>query len=167
MQEMWEIWVWSLGQEDPLEEDTAIQSSVLNWRIPWTEEPGGLQSVEPQRIRLDWVTDTLAFCSVPRTVMGVFNWSTVDLQCCVSFWRTTKWFSDTCKYIKYTFYNISCVCTFFFMSFPLWFIPMLILSCQYDLLQHIKYILLCCTVGPCCFVVYFMHSSVYLLIPNS
>ena len=39
----------SLGQEDPLEEGTATHSSVLAWRIPWTEEPGGLQSTASQR----------------------------------------------------------------------------------------------------------------------
>ena len=38
------MWVWSLGREDPLEEGTAIHSSILAWRIPWTEEPGRLQS---------------------------------------------------------------------------------------------------------------------------
>ena len=41
----------SLGQEDPLEEGMVISSSMLAWRIPWTEEPGGLQSMESQRIR--------------------------------------------------------------------------------------------------------------------
>ena len=41
---MQETWVWSLGQEDPLEKGIATQSSILAWRIPWTEEPGGLQS---------------------------------------------------------------------------------------------------------------------------
>ena len=39
---MQEIWVPSLGQEDPLEKEMAIHSSILAWRIPWTEEPGGL-----------------------------------------------------------------------------------------------------------------------------
>ena len=39
---MWEIWVWSLGQEDPLEEGMVTHSSILAWRIPWTEEPRGL-----------------------------------------------------------------------------------------------------------------------------
>ena len=39
---MQETWVQSLGQEDPLEEGTATHSSILAWRIPWTEEPGGL-----------------------------------------------------------------------------------------------------------------------------
>ena len=39
---MQEMWVRSLGQEDPLEKGTATHSSILSWRIPWTEEPGGL-----------------------------------------------------------------------------------------------------------------------------
>ena len=46
---MQETQVQSLGWEDPLEEGVATHSSVLAWRIPWTEEPGGLQSVELQR----------------------------------------------------------------------------------------------------------------------
>ena len=45
--------VRSLGQEDPLEKEMATHSSILAWRIPWTEEPGGLQSVELQRVRYD------------------------------------------------------------------------------------------------------------------
>ena len=47
---MWETWVQSLGQEDPLEEEMATHSRILAWRIPWTEEPGGLQSIESQRV---------------------------------------------------------------------------------------------------------------------
>ena len=42
MQEMQESWVQSLGQEDPLEEGMTTHSSILAWKIPWTEEPGGL-----------------------------------------------------------------------------------------------------------------------------
>ena len=53
-QETQEIRVRSLGWEDPLEEDMATHSSTLAWRIPCTEEPGGLQSVESQRVRHDW-----------------------------------------------------------------------------------------------------------------
>ena len=49
-----EKWVWSLTQEDPLEEDTASYSSILAWRIPWTEQPGRLQSIGLQRIGHDW-----------------------------------------------------------------------------------------------------------------
>ena len=40
-----EMWVWSLGQEDPLEEEIATHSNILAWEISWTEEPGGLQSM--------------------------------------------------------------------------------------------------------------------------
>ena len=50
---MLETRVRSLGREDPLEKGTAILSSILAWRIPWTEKPGGLQSVEPQRVGHD------------------------------------------------------------------------------------------------------------------
>ena len=49
---MRETWVRSLGQEDPLEKEMATYSSILAWRIPWTEEPGGLQSTESQRVEL-------------------------------------------------------------------------------------------------------------------
>ena len=45
-----EMWVQSLGQEDPLEEDTATHSSILAWRIPWTEEPARLQSTGSHRV---------------------------------------------------------------------------------------------------------------------
>ena len=42
---MWETWVQSLGQQDPLEKEMAAHSSTFAWRIPWTEEPGGLQFI--------------------------------------------------------------------------------------------------------------------------
>ena len=54
-QEMQEMGVWSLGWEDPLEKGMATHSSILAWEIPWTEEPGGLQSMGLQRIVLDLV----------------------------------------------------------------------------------------------------------------
>ena len=50
---MRETWVGSLGQEDPLEKEMATHSSILAWRIPWTEEPGGLQSTGSQRVGHD------------------------------------------------------------------------------------------------------------------
>ena len=46
-----ETWVLFLGQEDPLEKGLAIHYSILTWKIPWTEEPGGLQSMVSQRVR--------------------------------------------------------------------------------------------------------------------
>ena len=48
-----ETWVQSLGQEDPLEKEMAMHSSILAWKIPWTEEPGGLQSMGSQRVGHD------------------------------------------------------------------------------------------------------------------
>ena len=50
---MQETWVWPLGREDPLEEGMATHSSILAWRIPWTEEPCGLQSIGSQRVGQD------------------------------------------------------------------------------------------------------------------
>ena len=54
VQEMQETWVQSLGWEDPLGEDMAIDSSILAWRIPWTEESDGLQSTGRKRVRRSW-----------------------------------------------------------------------------------------------------------------
>ena len=53
MQETQETQVWSPGGEDPLEEGMATHSSILAWTIPWTEEPGGLQSIGSHRVRHD------------------------------------------------------------------------------------------------------------------
>ena len=50
---MWETWVQSLGQEDPLEKEIATHSSTLAWKIPRTEEPGRLQSMGSHRVRHD------------------------------------------------------------------------------------------------------------------
>ena len=58
---MQETWVWSLGWEDPLEKGLATHSSILAWRIPWKEKPGGLQSMVSQRIGYDWASNTFTF----------------------------------------------------------------------------------------------------------
>ena len=57
---MHETWVQSLAWEDPLEKGMATHSSILPWRIPWTEEPGGLQSMGSQRVGHDWTTNVTA-----------------------------------------------------------------------------------------------------------
>ena len=49
--------IQSLGWEDPLEKGMATHSRILAWRIPWKEEPGGLQSIASQRVRRDWSSD--------------------------------------------------------------------------------------------------------------
>ena len=56
MPAMQETWVWSLGQEDPLEKEMGTHSNILVWRIPWTKEPGELQSMESQRVGHNWKT---------------------------------------------------------------------------------------------------------------
>ena len=58
---MQETWVWSLGWEDPLEKGIAPHSSIFAWRIPWTEELGGLQSMGSQRVRYNQATFTFIF----------------------------------------------------------------------------------------------------------
>ena len=57
----WETQVRSLGQEDPLEKEMATHSSLLAWEIPWTEEPGGLQSMGSQRVGHDWALILICF----------------------------------------------------------------------------------------------------------
>ena len=51
--EMLETWIRSLGWEDPLQKGMATHSSILAWRFPWTDEPGGLQSLGSQRVGHD------------------------------------------------------------------------------------------------------------------
>ena len=66
MQETQEIWVQSLGQEDPLEREIATHSSILAWEIPWTEEPGRLQHIESQ-------SQTLMEATSHRNLMETFD----------------------------------------------------------------------------------------------
>ena len=65
---MQETWVQSLDREDPLKKGMTTHSSIFGWRIPWTEELGGLQSVSSQIIRHNWETNTFTF----------FKWQTRD-----------------------------------------------------------------------------------------
>ena len=74
-------WVWSLGWEEPLEKGMATHCSILAWKIPWTEKPGGLHSVGLQRAGQDW-----AF--IYLEVLGLSHWITREvpqystLNCC-------------------------------------------------------------------------------------
>ena len=63
-----ETWVWFLGQKDPLEKETSTHSSILAWRIPWTDKPGRLQSMESQRVGHNWVTTLSLY--FPWTMVG-------------------------------------------------------------------------------------------------
>ena len=61
MEETQETWIQSLGWKDPLEEEMSIHPSILAWRIPWTEELGGLQSTGLQRVGHDWANIHLLY----------------------------------------------------------------------------------------------------------
>ena len=74
MQEPQETWVWSLGQEDPLEEEIATHSSMFAWKIPWTEEPGGYSPCD-HRVGHNWACTH----KVNKT------WTAL-LSLCYSFW---------------------------------------------------------------------------------
>ena len=82
MQEIRERWVWSLGQEDPLEKEMATHSSILTWKIPWVKEPGGLESVGSQRVGHDWAT---------RYTLSVlcFGSSSYILSISLTWWTST------------------------------------------------------------------------------
>ena len=71
------MWIQSLGQEDPLEEGMAAHSSIIAWRIPWSEEPGGPQSLASQRVGRKKVetTSQLGFvcCEAGKDVNGIVN----------------------------------------------------------------------------------------------
>ena len=73
----WETWVQSLGEKDPLEKGMATHSSILAWRIPWTEEPGGLQSMGSQRAGHDGATFTYFTYCEGRTLQMVHLSETV------------------------------------------------------------------------------------------
>ena len=77
---MQENWVQTLGQEDPLEKGMATHSSILDWRIPWTEKSDVLQSMGSQRVRHDWVTEQQQRRdSQPAKVMkGVCDFANMD-----------------------------------------------------------------------------------------
>ena len=70
MQETQKTWVLSLGQEDPLQEEMAIHSSILAWKILWTEEPHELQSKELQRVGHDLATE--------HACLGKYGGSIID-----------------------------------------------------------------------------------------
>ena len=72
MQKMQDMWVRSLGWEDPLEEEVAIHTSILAWKIPWTEEPVRLQSMGLQIVKHYWVTEDsrTGICCVNQLING-------------------------------------------------------------------------------------------------
>ena len=82
-----EMQVWSLGLEDPLEEEMALHSSILACEVPWTAEPGGLQSLGLQRVGHDWLTEHahLSLLCLPTASASV----PVHVKNCCSAFRTS------------------------------------------------------------------------------
>ena len=83
MQETRQMRVWSLGQEDPMEKEMATHFSTLAWRIPWTEEPGGLQSMALQRVGHNWSDSAAAAVGgavdkYPLPMQGTWVWFLVQ-----------------------------------------------------------------------------------------
>ena len=89
-----ETQVWSLCQEDRLEKEMATHSSILVWRIIWTEQPGGLQSMGSQTARQTWATNTFTFnlllccCATGLHHEIVVITATIPLQAVPPIWKT-------------------------------------------------------------------------------
>ena len=81
---MWETRVQSLGWEDPLEKEMAIHSSTIAWKIPWTEEPGRIQSMGSQRVRHNWMTE-LNLTDRKHCTICLYVW----VQSCPTLWDPT------------------------------------------------------------------------------
>ena len=80
-----ETWVHSLGQEDSLEKGLATQSSILAWRTPWTEEPGGLQSMGSQKVEYDLSNEHFhAFYNLAWVLLFLAR---VELWTFVTYWH--------------------------------------------------------------------------------
>ena len=142
--------VWSLGREDLLEEGTATHCSILAWRIPWTEEPGGLQSIESQRVghNCSNLAHT-AYLSISLLVISSFlcayfcpfSYSCVSFSSWFWWWcvclcvgRTRKgkeWKQRRCRlWHVWSKYFLHCVCVCFnilFMVYMLYALESLIL----------------------------------------
>ena len=78
-----QTWVWSLDWKDPLEKEIATHSRIVAWEIPWTEEPGGLQSMRSQRVSQDWAINTYTFFFLNRGSHGEFTLSAYRPHLCL------------------------------------------------------------------------------------
>ena len=115
---MRDIWVRSLGLEDPLEKEMATHSSILAWEIPWTEEPCGLQSMGLQRVGHDWATSLSFFLSFFLSpASGFQSYSYSSLKFSPSPFKNNGlpfWMPDVlCHHSKVVLWNLLSVQMFF------------------------------------------------------
>ena len=107
-----ESWVRSLGQEDPLEEEMATQSSMIAWKIPWTEEPDGLQSIGLHRVGHDW-RDLASVQTLPSYFFSRYSFSGLaNLPLILQIWKYnpitlnfSQLRSTSCIWISTYFYS--------------------------------------------------------------
>ena len=104
------MWAWSLSQEDPLEEGRATHSSILAWKIPWTEEPGGLWCTGLQRVRnnwSDWAGTLTLLREYPKA--SIMSWLKSSdnvlniLSTALRHFQSILYTEDRVIYLKYTF----------------------------------------------------------------
>ena len=103
VQETWETWVQSVGQEDPLEEENGNPSRILVWKIPQTEEPGKLWSMESQRVGHNWSNSACRHLHTHTPFyLGVLSWKFYGSLLHLSLWPHT-WVGTNlgtcCKFI--------------------------------------------------------------------
>ena len=99
-----EMWAWSLGQEDPLKEDMATHSSILAWRISWTEDHEELESIGSQRVGHDW-----SDLRHTQTCFYTCSCSYIHLHIHIYFWIFKFYFSlRVINHAKTTFYVVCC-----------------------------------------------------------
>ena len=95
---MWETQVWSLGREDPLEKEMATHPSILAWRIPWTEEPGGLQTMGWQGVRhTEWLTLSFSMREMDKMIgwrLSEYRWCLLQVKCLRNLRKPSKEWND-------------------------------------------------------------------------
>ena len=132
---MRETWVQSLAREDPLEKEMATHSSILAWRIPWMEEPGGLQSTGSQRVRHDWATSLSLMFSFVRNPRSVFP-SGCSLRAPISEGECSCWATFSSAFVVARVANFGhsskyVVASYFNLHFTRWHMMWSIFSCDY------------------------------------
>ena len=152
------MWIQSLGQEDSLEEEMAIHPSVLAWRIPWTEEPGRLQSIELHRVWHDWSNLACMYIYIYIHSQYMFIWCFFRIISGSFSWHSITWLFFFFFFFTKSKYLL-CILIYFYSSFLLWlksgYLEMPIFS------FIIMYIYLCLAVNYIYWTEFFTSNSVF------